>query len=207
MRLFPDALGTSPRSQLKLLWRLLPKERLIWVQAAHPWESPADWQVLGELTVPTLVAGQSYSFDVAVACQKTPPSAVPPELREAVKEHRAAAQWERQQIQARAGDRSRTELPKPRGSYRSKKVLVPEVERPDWFGRLLQRRGLVVDPPSLKLSEIERVPLSKRKGALPTVTASFAATAADADLANTALREGVGAGKSYGLGLLTVRNA
>lgn len=199
MRGFPADLGATPRSKAGVLWRLEPEQQLLVVQSAELVPTYPAWQQAGTFPVGAPPAGDYVSYRLALACQKTPPAPVPEHLREAVKRSRAAAQEDRRAVLEASGMEPNPEP--PRGSYRSKKVVVPEGDRPGWFRGRMARIGLTVvgDP---DISNLRRARLGRKRGTIPYVDVSFTAKVADEDALTAAVRKGVGAGKSYGLGLL-----
>ncbi|MFT3660144.1 MAG: type I-E CRISPR-associated protein Cas6/Cse3/CasE [Gordonia sp. (in: high G+C Gram-positive bacteria)] len=120
----------------------------------------------------------------AMNVQKTPPTRIPRELQEELRAANAAA------------GRGR--------AFRSKLVVVPEADRPDWVRkRLLHHAGFAVDDGSLTLSPLYRAHLGRRRGgAIPYVEITATGVAVDQDRFNDALAGGIGKGKNFGLGLI-----
>ena len=201
MRGFPPDLGPTPRSRGAILWRLDAASALLAVQSVNLVPNYPQWEKVGELEVATPPGGSSLSFQLSLACQKTPPSPVPEHLRQAVKQGRAQAQAQRRSVLEASGAVV-PETP-PRGSYRSKKIIVPEGERPEWFRGRMEKIGLnVVGDPDI--SRLERARLGRKRGTVPFVNVGFTAEVTDQEALAKAIETGVGAAKSYGLGLLLV---
>lgn len=203
MKAFPSNLGPAPRQAAGLLWRLDPDNSTLWIQSdpITPLDFPG-WELVTEYLVPLPSLGEQNSYTLAVACQKTPPSQVPPDLRAAVKAARVRAQTERQAIQAAGREQSVDSLPAPKGSYRSKKITVPAAERREWFIARMARNGFEVDPNALMFSDLQQARLASNKGRIPFINTVFTARVTDSELARKAVVDGVGAGRSYGLSLL-----
>lgn len=195
LRAFPRNLGPTPRSSLGLLWHLDAETNTILIQSVLPPTAP---ELIGttmertELELPQV--DEELKFEIDIACQKTPPSDVPPEIRETVKSNRAARQM------LNAGSQQSGQP--PRGSYRSAKVTVPEEDRISWLLARLSRIGLTTRPEDIDLSSLNLARISKKKGAIPYVTATFQGKVTDTTALWKAMCAGVSAGKSYGLGLL-----
>lgn len=200
MRGFPSGLGSTPRAAQGILWRLDADRRLLTVQSARLQPSYPSWHSSGQRALDFPEEGSTVSFRLAIACQKTPPSPVPEKLRQAVKEGRAAAQAQRQAVlQARGAP---APAKPPRGSYRSKKIVVPKAERHVWSRRRMHNIGLAVDESLFNISELAWARLGRKKGSIPFVEVDFTATVQDQQRLIQAMNTGVSAGKSYGLGLL-----
>lgn len=200
LRAFPRHLGPTPRAALGLLWHLDAEANRILIQSVLP---PTEPSLIGERREQTELAlpqaDQERGFTIDIACQKTPSSSVPEELRTTVKSNRAAQQL-LDPSRRHAGQQ-------PKGSYRSAKVTVPEEDRVDWLVARLERIGLRVAPENVNLSDLELARISGKKGAIPYVTATFHGTVADPTALWKAMCMGVSAGKSYGLGLLRPQQA
>lgn len=164
-----------------MLWSLDPAQKQLVVQSAI---SPTKPALLGKIVrtedMPTPTAGSCIEIAITIAPQKTPPANVPAELRHQVKN---------------AG-----------GAYRSRLVIVPDAERPGWFIRRMERIGFRVDAESIKVSPQCRVSLGSRGRSIPAVTIRATGTVKDSDSFTSAMRNGIGKGRNYGLGLLRVRN-
>lgn len=136
--------------------------------------------VLGELVeereVVSAAPSSRWRIEVDFNCQRTPPSDVPVELRSILKQNGRC--------------------------YRSRKVIVPEADRPEWCARRLGRHGFAIDPESLQLSRVAIADLGRRGGGIPYITVTATGTVVDTEAWNNALRDGIGAGRSFGLGLI-----
>lgn len=175
MSSLPSKLGNEPRAAAKCLWAL-PEENTLLVQTTLPFRADNFGTPTTTVRDP-LQTGDRITAALDIACLFTPPADVPPEIRADLKAATGKA-------------------------YRSRQLIVPEDRRRDWFiGRLL-RIGFDVDPASLLLSTVSHADLGRRGGRIPYLTARFAAVIVDADAANDAIREGVGKGKNFGLGLI-----
>ena len=191
---FPRFNSSTPRATVGLLWALGAKTSTLTVQSIM---KPSDPNLIGSLVrsrpLRLLSAGESARFQLDIACQKTPPSPVPEELRQQVKLSRAASQVQR------------PDLPhdhKSRGSYRSKKVTVPEAERKDWLLGRLERIGLSVASEDLGTGSLQQAAISPRRGRIPYIRARFEGTVVSAERFQAAQLDGVSSGKNYGLGML-----
>lgn len=195
LRAFPRNLGPTPRASLGLLWHLDDDADTILIQSVFP---PTDPHLIGtaekhtELELPQ--AGQELDFALDVACQKTPPSNVPEELRATVKSNRVTRQLLDPQLRQLGHQ--------PRGSYRSAKVTVPEEDRATWLLARLDKIGLRVEPNDVDLGALELAHISRKKGSIPYVSVTFRGKVTDTTALWKAMCTGVSAGKSYGLGLL-----
>lgn len=182
MSAFPRIVGDSPRSAFQVLWALGPQTRTLTVQSSTPAESP---EVLGEILEHRLLEppaeGESVQLQVTLAAQKTPAAQVTPELRTALKANGGKA-------------------------YRSRLVLVPEEERPEWARKRLERIGLAVESDRLTVSPLQQTPLGKRGTSIPAVTVAARGRVQDATAFEQALRSGVGKGKNFGLGLIQLKS-
>lgn len=174
----PDnSLGPSPRAAAQCLWRFEEGDGRLIVQSA----SAVRPEILGALIAQDLVrfpgAGERLTLTVAIACQKSPRVVIPKELQQALK--------------ADGGK-----------CYRSRLVEVPEPERKAWVLKRLETRGFQADVDSLRLSPMRYADLGRRGGRIPYVEVSGAGVVGDAALLATAMREGIGKGRNFGLGLL-----
>lgn len=177
MAALPKDLGAEPRAKAACLWRYDAERQRLYVQS--------DVEVRGELlgtplarhAITSAKAGARVQIDVTFNCEKTPPSRIPAELRPILKAN---------------GGRC----------YRSRLVVVPEDERADWCQRRLARAGLSVTTEALQLTPVEYADLGRRGGGIPFVRVRTAGVVTDADTWNTAVRKGIGKGRSFGLGLV-----
>lgn len=172
----PRLITSSPRAETGTLWSLDPSSRVLTVQSKAALAQP---QVLGEVLESNQVApprnGASGVVSVAIACQKTPPSPVPEALRASLKQGPA---------------------------YRSRLVIVPEDERPEWAARRLRAIGLAVDNSTLTVSALDTARLGGKGRGIPFVTVSSTVQVIDEDTFAQRLETGLGKGKNYGLGLI-----
>lgn len=182
MAAFPDGLGKSPRHAVGALWHIdTETQRLTVRHHAHaPQRDLLGATSIPDEPLPTTQAGEKLSVSVAIACQKTPPSDVPVELRPLLKAQTA---------------------------YRSKLVTVPEAERRDWFIRRFAAIGFAVDPDSIEITPLRKANLGRQKGSIPFVEIYCTGTVSDESLFNTALASGIGKGKNYGLGLIRLNQS
>lgn len=172
-----NSLGPSPRAAAECLWHYDPSGDRLIVQSA----SSVRPEILGEPIAHQPVefpkAGDRVTLTVAIACQKTPRVQIPKELHQALK--------------ADGGK-----------CYRSRLVEVPESEREEWLLKRLRDRGFRVEPGTLELSPMAYADLGRRGGRIPYVNAGCVGTVTDAEIFGRAMREGVGKGRNFGLGLL-----
>lgn len=195
MRAFPSSLGPEPRAKVGLLWALLPGQSALVVQSTHRPERPF---VVGtpvtEVERTPVRVGDTLTLHLALACQKTPPSAVPAAMRTLVKDQR--------------GKRPpRVEGEKVGRAYRSKPVIVPEEDRPGWFVARMVRSGLIVNDETMRIGPLDSASIAPGRGRIPFVNVDFEARVENSDLANRALIGGVGRGRTYGLGLAIPRTS
>lgn len=182
MKALPDGLrAASPRSDAQALWHWDASRDVLVVQAARPLRGEILGRVLTQEPVVTPAAGDTVQVHVDLAALKTPPADVPVEIRAIIKEHG--------------------------GAYRSRQVIVPELDRPDWAVRRLQRIGLTAQADALVVSGIAFADLGRRGGRIPFVSLRTTARVDDTDTVRRALLTGVGKGKNFGLGLLRIRSA
>lgn len=179
---FRDGVGPSPRHHLGVLWHIDPERKELLVQAA---EAPLELDRLGRCSrwegPQSLEPGREFLLELDRSCQKTPPSDVPEDIRAQVK----------------------AMVPKGEGRcYRSKPVIVPEEERPDWAAARLTAIGLEVIDDSLQVGSLRFAPLGAKRKGIPYVSIASRVRVADAPKAELALHGGTGKGKNYGLGLL-----
>lgn len=177
-RALPDELGPNPRAKAQALWHFDELACRLTVQSAVPMELRLLGSVEDTREIAIYQAGQRLDLDLALSCQFTPPADVPEELRPVLKSSGRC--------------------------YRSRRVVVPEYRRSQWFARKLAARGFAVAMETLKLSTVRRADLGRRGGAIPFVDASCEGLVTDADLFNQAVGHGVGKGRSFGLGLIRV---
>lgn len=180
---FPDDIGAEARSKLSLLWHLDEATHLLSVRSSTP---PVNESRLGTITSSTQVAppstGDHLRLDVALSCIKTPPAAVPPELRAALK----------------------ADTPTGKGrAYRSRPVIVPEPERDTWARARLAKAGF--DVHSITIGKLAYASLGSRDRGIPYVEITAEASAADGATSTKSLVGGLGRGKNYGLGLIRLR--
>lgn len=175
MSVFPDGMGSSPRAEAKALWRWYPHSGHLHIQAAHAFEAHRLGAVVATHSLPVVEAGSRWRIDVEMNCEKTPPSQVPVELRPVLKAEG--------------------------GAYRSRKVVVPLSERYEWAAKRLARYGFVVDPESLRIGDLASADLGRR-GRTPYVRVTAVGSVVDPESWSGRLVEGIGAGKSFGLGLI-----
>lgn len=192
MSAYPIEAGPSPRSAMRILWHLDPRERVLTVQSDVPASAPG---LLGEQTETAVVVppekGKSVALRLLINCQKTPPSSsIPLKLREALQQQKAALPDE---------DRGK---PGKGLAYRSRMVIVPEDERLDWARSRLARIGIDAAPEAIRVGALTPARLGKRGHAVPAVDLAVSGTVVDADLFAEAIRSGVGKAKNYGLGLI-----
>ena len=178
MSALPQGLGARPREAARCLWLWDDSRRELVVQTSVALEVAALGRLRSSHIVTAPRVGALTKFTVPLACQKTPPAAVPLELR--------------------------SHLKASGPSYRSRLVTVPEDERPAWFARRMQRHGLHVDLTSLRLSGLSVVELGARGGRFPAVTFEGEGIVADPAAFSAALVSGVGKGKNFGLGLVRI---
>jgi hypothetical protein len=174
----------GPREALGIIWHHNARNRTLVVHSKEPAESPGLLgEIIGRRTALVPVPGMPYDVHVLLACQKTPPSDVPPEIREQIKN-------------SAHGPRS----------YRSRKVVVPELERIAWATRKLRRIGFSAEEDPV-VSSLQTCPLGKRGHAIPAVEVSAHGRVTDLDAFTPAYADGTGAGRNYGLGLIRLAEA
>lgn len=179
MSAFPRAIGNkSPRAELRILWHLNPTAARLTVQSEVPALRPG---LLGDVQstaqVDTPHGGTELRVRLFCNAQKTPPSRVNSELHRLV----------------------RTQTGK---AYRSRLVIVPEEERVDWAVRRLERAGLLADPATVTVGRVRPARLGGRGQSIPSAELAARATVHDSAWLADAIRNGIGKGKNYGLGLL-----
>lgn len=179
---FRSGLGQHPRKQLQLLWAISGRDQRLLVQADEP---PVEPELLGaverELVQPGLRLGDEYLLRLDRNCQKTPPSKVSAELHQQLKES----------------------IPEGKGrAYRSRLVVVPEDERPQWLRKQLAAHGFAAVDDGTDISAVRYAGLGARRRGIPYVSIRARVRVVDPAEAAKALREGVGRGKNYGLGLI-----
>lgn len=172
-------LGRTPRAQASALWRFDEDADELLVQASCPVRADVLGELISESEVPTAEVGSEWRIDVEFNCQRTPPSDVPVELRPILKQ---------------AGR-----------CYRSRKVVVPEADRHRWCTNRLDTLGFYVTAGSLEVGPLAYADLGRRGGGIPYVRVQATGTVTDADTWNQAIRDGIGRGRSFGLGLARVQ--
>lgn len=85
-------------------------------------------------------------------------------------------------------------------AFRSRREAVPSEELPDWAVAKLGRNG--IDVRSVSVLRAGRVHLARRRTVHPVATLSVSGVVSDAVAYQQALRQGVGKGKAFGLGLV-----
>lgn len=180
---FRSGLGQSPRSALQMLWHFTDNDGLLLVQANEPPVTPG---LLGEVErehlQPDVSEGEEYFLRLDRSCQKTPPSS---------------------QVSAELHQRLKESIPKGEGrAYRSRLVVVPEHERPQWLSGRLAAHGFTVLDDSPSISPVKDASLGGARRSIPYVSVAARVRVDNAEAAATALREGTGKGKNYGLGLI-----
>lgn len=176
MAALPQDLGhQGPRARAQCLWAFSGPSELVVTTS-----SPLKIEVLGTLRrsepVPLASTGDLLEVRAAVACQKTPPSDIPQELRQVLKANKR--------------------------NYRSRLVVVPEPDRVAWAVRRLARVGLQVAASEVSLSDLAYADLGRRGGGIPYVQLVASGMVSDAEAWNVALAQGLGKGKNFGLGML-----
>lgn len=174
MASLPSTLGADARSKVHCLWRY--DTGVMHVQAACEIRSDVLGRDSTTHDVPLSEPGSRWRITVDVNCQKTPSSDVPAELRPILKESGRC--------------------------YRSRSVVVPEDERQNWCVRRFARLGFAIDPSSLSLSDLRIADLGRRGGGIPYVRVTADGLVLDAEAWNAAIRDGVGKGRNFGLGLV-----
>lgn len=182
---FRGELGPHPRSQLDLLWHIAPSLGLtVQAQGAPQWPGK-----LGEAQVTTTISspseGDVINLVVERNCQKTPPSRIPDELR--------------MELERKGPDGKK--LGK---AYRSRMVVVPALERREWAAERLAAVGLQSE--DIRVGELRFARLGGRKRGIPYVEIRARARVIDATAFATALCEGTGKGRNYGLGLIRIQS-
>lgn len=184
---YRTGLGPSPRSELNLLWHIDPAAAQLTVQACEP---PVWAGKLGEeqrsTDVKAPATGDLIQLVVDRSCQKTPPSRTPEPLRTELE---------------RKGPDGKKLLGK---AYRSRLVIVPEAERIAWAVGRLQAIGLEPLPDAVELGKLTFAGLGAKKRGIPYVEIRATAQVIDATAFASALYEGTGKGRNYGLGLIRI---
>lgn len=175
MAALPPDLGPQPRSTQNVLWWRHPDDERLYVQADCDVRGDILGEVVGEESLRTARVGSRWRIDVDFDCQKTPPSQIPPELHEILKNGRC---------------------------YRSRKVVVPVESRREWAIARLARSGFSVDEGSLAIGPLAYADLGRRGGGIPFVRVQATGEVSDATAWSGALQRGIGKGKSFGLGLV-----
>lgn len=187
MSAYRSGLGSSPRKKLNLLWYVAPAADLLTVQASEPPVWPGK---LGEVhssgTVTYPYEGDLVEIVVERSCQKTPPSHTPEALRAELERHGPDG----------------LKLGK---AYRSRPVIVPETERPEWAVGRLAAIGLAPHRETVRVGPLAFAGLGSQRRGIPYVEIRAHAHVADADKFAGALDAGTGKGRNYGLGLIRVR--
>jgi len=180
MSAFRPHLGDRPRAAAGVLWHLDGSHRVLTVRATEPPLRPA---ILGASTepvpVPRVSVGSIGIIDISLSCLKTPPSNVAVELRAELQQGKC---------------------------YRSKPVVVPEGERDTWARRRLAAVGLEVAAGTLKLGPIRYASLGGKRRGIPYVDLHAQDVVTDADAFTKAFANGLGKGRSYGLGMIRLRS-
>lgn len=184
MSSLPGGLGANPRSAAGVLWHVdRTGDRLV---VRYPTARvPAGATNLGVVTGLREVTREGpMRITLAMNVQKTPPTGFSKELEA---ELRAANE---------AAGRGK--------AFRSRLVIVPEADRPDWVcRRLLVSGGFAVDAGSLSISPTYFARLGRRRGgSIPYVEISATGVPADQERFDKTLAGGIGKGKNFGLGLI-----
>lgn len=85
-------------------------------------------------------------------------------------------------------------------AFRARREAVPTGELPDWAVSKLARHG--IDTHAVSVLRTGRVQLPRHQTAHPLATLSISGVVSDAEAYRQALRQGIGKGKSFGLGLV-----
>lgn len=176
MAALPTDLGSQPRATSQCLWRWEHSTGVLTVQASTPINASVLGRLIDETPLPDIEAGSRWHIDVVLECQKTPPSDVPVELRPVLKQTGRC--------------------------YRSRKVVVPEAERPMWLQGKFSRHGFTLDPASIELGPVAIADLGRRGGGIPYVHAVATGTPTDVGRWTSAITCGIGGGRNFGLGLI-----
>lgn len=177
MKALPDDLSPDqPRADAQALWSWDALSGLLTVQSGRPLRHELLGELQEERAVEAPEIGQALLLEADLAALKTPPSAVPAEIRPLLK-----AQG---------------------GAYRSRQIVVPPVDRPGWVSRRLERAGFTAPADAITLSDVTIADLGRRGGGIPFVHVEATVQVHDADAAHQSLIRGVGKGKNFGLGLL-----
>lgn len=179
-RALPDGVGNDVRAKAHCLWHLEQSTGRLTVQSSMPVNPEHLGELEGSTPLPTFSLGDWVSVEISLACQFTPPSDVPNELRKVLK------------AQGRC--------------YRSRRVIVPADRRDDWFVRKLADHGLAVDERTLRLSGVKLAHLGRLGGAIPYLDATCSGAVSDGGAFNDAIAKGIGKGRCYGLSLLRSRH-
>lgn len=175
MSLFEGGLGDRPRAHAGILWHINDSHDELTIQSMI---APSNLTALGSSIEPAVIPlaknAQILKLQVSVEATKMPVSDVPVELRAELKKS---------------------------GSYRSKRVPVPESERTSWFERRMGAAGAQLQN-DLELSELKYVTFHSKPGRIPYFDAKTTITITDAEEFNKKLLQGLGRGKNYGLGLV-----
>nr|WP_281378452.1 type I-E CRISPR-associated protein Cas6/Cse3/CasE [Gordonia humi] len=180
MASLPPGLGTSPRSAAGVLWHIDPRTQHLTVR--YP-SVPAGVTNLGVVTsLASVDIAERMRIALSINCQKTPPARLPQHLHDAIKAEGKA--------------------------YRSRMVIVPKSDRPDWIARRLSRIGFEIEQESLTISKLYSAQLGpRRRGRIPAVDVTATGTVVDAEAFGEALAGGIGKGKNFGLGLIRTSTA
>lgn len=177
MSAFRIGVGPEPRASLGVLWHLDSSQRVLKVQSKERPERPELWgEQLSAGTTEIPPIGSTFSLSLSTNPQKTPPSQIPSELRETMKNGKA---------------------------YRSKMIIVPQAELTKWAQNRLRRMGFIPEPEGLALGPIQRAYLGPGKS-LPQIDLNAQGRISDASDFSAAVFEGTGKGKNYGLGLIRI---
>lgn len=186
MSAYRTGLGANPRKQLDLLWHIDAAAGLLTVQANEPPVCPGK---LGEIHASSTVNHPQERDVVEViverSCQKTPPSRTPEPLR---------TELERRGLDGYKLGRA----------YRSRPVIVPEVERPAWAAGRLAAIGLEPLPETIHVGRLAFASLGGKRRGIPYVEIHAKARVVDAVEFAKAINGGTGKARNYGLGLIRV---
>ena len=99
--------------------------------------------------------------------------------------------------------------PRPEGSKQRSKIYAPfaDEKKMEWLENQSKKNGFSIDPDQVSIIGTERITILKNKhhpATLQQVTFQGALTVTDPELFREALVSGIGRGKAYGMGLLTV---